>query len=58
MIAFSEDSPSAVKSGASYDVTPDASLVQPFIDLSLRLKVGEIGVVKTEFGLHIIKRIE
>jgi len=58
MIAFSEDSPSAVKSGASYDVTPDASLVQPFIDLSLRLKVGELGVVKTEFGLHIIKRIE
>jgi parvulin-like peptidyl-prolyl isomerase len=58
MIAFSEDSPAAVKSGNSYDVSPDASLVQPFIDLSLRLKVGEIGVVMTEFGLHIIKRVE
>ena len=58
MIAFSEDAPAAVKSGAPYDVSPDASLVQPFIDLSLRLKVGELGVVKSDFGLHIIKRTE
>jgi parvulin-like peptidyl-prolyl isomerase len=58
MIAFSEDEPQAVKSGEAYPVTPDAGLVQPFIDLSLRLKVGEIGVVRTEFGIHIIKRVE
>jgi parvulin-like peptidyl-prolyl isomerase len=58
MIAFSEDAPEAVKSGQPYSVTPDEQLVQPFIDLSLRLKVGELGVVRTEFGMHIIKRVE
>jgi parvulin-like peptidyl-prolyl isomerase len=58
MIAFSEDTPEMVRSGKPYTVTPDASLTVPFIQLSLRLKVGEIGVVRTEYGLHIIKRIE
>jgi parvulin-like peptidyl-prolyl isomerase len=58
MIAFSEDDPNAVKSGDAYPVSPDAQLVQPFIDLSLRLKVGELGVVRSEFGMHIIKRVE
>ena len=58
MLAHSEDAPEAVKSGEAYEVAPDAGFVLPFIELSLRLKVGELGVVKTEFGLHIIKRIE
>lgn len=58
MIAHSEDAPEAVKSGNPYDVTPDAPLVLPFIELSLRLNVGEIGVVRTDYGLHIIKRVE
>lgn len=58
MIEFSEDAPQSVKAGEAYDVTPSAGLTLPFINLSLRLKVGEIGVVRTEFGLHIIKRIE
>lgn len=58
MLAYSEDAPEAVKSGKPYDVTPDAGLVLPFIDLSLRLKVGELGVVRTQFGLHVIKRVE
>jgi parvulin-like peptidyl-prolyl isomerase len=58
MLAHSEDTPAAVKSGESYDVSTGAGFVLPFIELSLRLKVGELGVVRTEFGLHIIKRIE
>ncbi|HWO23771.1 MAG TPA: peptidylprolyl isomerase [Kofleriaceae bacterium] len=58
MIAFSEDAPAAVRSGKAYDVTPDAPLAMPFVNLSLRLKVDEIGVVRTDFGLHIIKRVE
>lgn len=44
--------------GDGYEVTPDAGLVEPFKRLSLRLKVNEIGVVKTEFGFHIVKRLE
>jgi peptidyl-prolyl cis-trans isomerase D len=53
MAELSED-PGSAGSGMPYEVTPEAGLVQPFKDLSLRLKVGEVGVVKTEFGIHII----
>jgi parvulin-like peptidyl-prolyl isomerase len=54
---LSED-PGSAASGEGYDVTPDAGFVPPFKNLSLRLNVGEVGVVKTDFGIHIIKRIE
>jgi parvulin-like peptidyl-prolyl isomerase len=57
MAELSED-PGSAKSGQSYDVTPDAGLVEPFKKLSLRLNVGEVGVVKTQFGIHIIERVE
>jgi len=57
MAELSED-PGSAKAGTSYDVTPTAGLVAPFKNLSLRLKVGEVGVVKTDFGIHIIKRVE
>ena len=57
MAELSEDPGSAV-SGVAYDVTPEAGLVKPFLDLSLRLKLDEVGVVKTPFGIHIIKRVE
>jgi parvulin-like peptidyl-prolyl isomerase len=57
MTELSED-PGSAKSGQSYDVTPDAGLVEPFKNLSLRLNVNEVGVVKTQFGIHIIQRVE
>jgi parvulin-like peptidyl-prolyl isomerase len=57
MTELSED-PGSAKSGESYPVTPDAGLVQPFKDLSLRLNVNEVGVVKTDFGIHIIQRVK
>ncbi len=57
MAELSED-PGSAKSGEAYDVTPDAGLVEPFKNLSLRLKVNEVGVVKTDFGIHIIQRTE
>jgi len=57
MADVSED-PGSATTGKSYDVTPDAGLVEPFKKLSLRLKVGEFGVVKTDFGYHIIQRVE
>ena len=54
---LSED-PGSAKHGKSYDVTPTAGLVPPFKNLSLRLKVGEVGVVKSDFGIHSIQRVE
>ena len=57
MKQYSED-PGTADSGEPYEVTTDARLVAPFKALSLRLKVGEVGVVKTTFGLHLVKRVE
>jgi peptidyl-prolyl cis-trans isomerase D len=51
----SEDTGSA-QSGHEFKVSPDAGLVIEFRQLGLRLNVGEIGVVQSEFGFHIIKR--
>ena len=52
------DTVSSILSGEGYDVTPDAGLVPPFKNLSLRLNVGEVGVVRTDFGIHIIQRVQ
>jgi len=57
MKQLSED-PGSAKTGRAYDVSPDAQLVPPFKNLSLRLKVNEVGVVKSDFGIHIIQRVE
>ena len=56
MKSLSEDPGSL--DGKDYEVTPTAGMVPPFTNLSLRLKVGEVGVVRTDFGIHIIKRTE
>jgi peptidyl-prolyl cis-trans isomerase D len=57
MNAHSED-PGSADSGESYDVSPDAQLVIEFRQLGLRLDVNEVGVVESDFGYHIIKRVE
>ncbi len=57
MAELSED-PGSAKDGKSYDVSPTAQLVPPFKNLSLRLKLNEVGVVKSDFGIHIIQRVE
>ncbi len=57
MKANSEDTGSAA-TGRPFTVTPDAQLVIEFRQLSLRLKVGEIGVCESDYGFHIIKRFD
>lgn len=57
MKAHSEDVGSA-QSGRPFTVTPDAQLVIEFRQLSLRLNPGEMGVCQSDFGFHIIKRME
>lgn len=56
MKQYSED-PGSAATGESYPVSPDAQLVEPFKNLSLRLRMDEAGIVKTVYGWHIIKRI-
>jgi hypothetical protein len=57
MNAHSEDSGLSVKPDG-YEVTPDAQLVLEFRRLGLRLEVGEVGVVQSDFGFHVMKREE
>ncbi len=57
MKQYSEDTGSAA-SGHPFTVSPDAKLVIEFRQLGLRLKVGEVGVVQSDYGFHIIKRVE
>jgi parvulin-like peptidyl-prolyl isomerase len=57
MKQWSEDKGSA-QNGRPFTVTPDAQLVIEFRQLSLRLNPGELGVCQSEFGFHIIKRLE
>lgn len=57
MKEHSEDLGSA-RTAMPFKVTPDAQLVIEFRQLSLRLNVGEVGVCQSDFGFHIIKRIE
>ncbi len=57
MKEFSED-PGSSKTGEAYDIAPDAPMVPGFLKLGLRLKVGEVGIVLTEFGYHVMKRTE
>lgn len=57
MKEWSEDKGSA-QNGRPFTVTPDAQLVIEFRQLSLRLNPGEMGVCQSDFGFHIIKRIE
>jgi parvulin-like peptidyl-prolyl isomerase len=57
MKQYSED-PGSASSGRAYPVSPDAQLVIEFKQLALRLNVNEVGVVQSDFGFHIMKRVE
>ncbi|HEY4241944.1 MAG TPA: peptidylprolyl isomerase [Kofleriaceae bacterium] len=57
MKQYSEDTGSA-STARAYTVTPGAELVVEFRNLSLRLNVGEVGVIQSDYGFHIIKRLD
>jgi hypothetical protein len=57
MAQYSDDEGSA-NTGKAYDVAPDANLVFEFKHLGLRLNVGEVGLVKSSYGWHVIQRVK
>lgn len=60
-VAYNEDcakSPDHDNTHNTYDAAPGARLVKPFLDLSLKLGVGQIDWCESKFGYHIIKRVE
>ena len=56
MKGFSED-PGSKETGSVYDVSSSTPFVEGFKNLALRLKLNESGLVKTQFGWHVIKRV-
>ena len=56
MRTYSEDQGTA-KSGGAYDVRADGMYAPEFQALALRLHVGEVGVCKTTYGFHVMKRL-
>jgi hypothetical protein len=56
MREHSED-PGSARSGMVYTVTSESHMAPGFVELSLRLKPGECGIVKTQFGDHVMKRL-
>lgn len=52
----SED-PGSKDSGKPYPVSEDEQLVDSFKELAMHLEVGEAGIVKSDFGYHVMKRI-
>ncbi len=58
LMGLHSEDPGSATSGESYEVTPDAQLVIEFRQLGLRLDVNEVGVVESDFGYHLIKRVE
>lgn len=50
--------PGSADSGESYDVRPDSELVFEFKRLALRLRAGEAGIIRTQFGWHVMKRTD
>lgn len=55
--AYSED-PGSVATGGKYEDFPRGQMVTEFEDFSFDEPVGAIGVVKTQFGFHIIEVLE
>jgi len=57
MRQHSED-PGSASSARAYAVAPDSQFIIEFKQLGLRLHVGEVGVVQSDYGFHIMKRVE
>jgi peptidyl-prolyl cis-trans isomerase D len=55
--AFSSDQGS-IQNGGEYDFHPYNTMVKPFNDFEFERNKGDIGVVKTDFGYHIIEILD
>ncbi|SDR88811.1 peptidyl-prolyl cis-trans isomerase D [Formosa sp. Hel1_31_208] len=55
--ALSSDTGS-IDNGGVYDFHPSTQMVKPFSDFEFQNNVGDIEVVKTQFGFHIIEILD
>lgn len=52
------DDPGAMQNGGVYDITPDGAWAQEFKDFAIASPKGKTGVVKTDFGYHVMKILD
>lgn len=52
------DDPGAMQNGGVYDITPDGAWAQEFKDFAIASPKGKTGVVKTDFGYHVMKVLD
>lgn len=57
MRQYSED-PGSSATGMVYTVDEDSRFVPPFKDLALRLQPSECGLVRSQFGWHVMRRLK
>lgn len=55
--ALSAD-PGSIANGGEYDYHPAGTMVETFDDFENNKNIGEIGVVETDFGYHIIEVLD
>ena len=55
MVSEFSDDAASVKDGGVYDWFPEGRMVAEFNDFSFNGKVGQISVVKTTYGFHIVE---
>jgi len=54
VVKYTDDTGSKSKGGVYEDFT-EGTMVKPFNDFSFKSKVGDIGIVETDFGFHIVE---
>lgn len=52
------DDPGAMQNGGVYDVTPDGGWAKEFKDFAIASPKGKTGVVKTDFGYHVMRILD
>jgi peptidyl-prolyl cis-trans isomerase D len=55
VLAYSDDDGSKAKGGLYENITANGQWVAPFSDFAFTNPVGKIGIVKTDFGYHIME---
>jgi peptidyl-prolyl cis-trans isomerase D len=58
MVTEFSDDPGSVSNGGKYEWFPRGQMVKEFEDFSFDKSVGSLGVVKTNFGYHIIEVLD
>lgn len=54
---YNEDPGQASNGGYYRDVDSASPFVQPFKDFALSAKLGDVGIVETQFGYHLMQRV-